>query len=86
MPIDVPDYGFDTDENSAQVHSSLGRCMIYAYGSGGNSAAKRGMIISAAPNTNLLFPRCAIPAVRHDIATGTTEIITSVIVTPYTMD
>lgn len=41
-----------------------------------------GLIIDAAPNTNLLHPRTAIPAVRHTIGIGTTEISASVMMFP----
>lgn len=80
MPRDASNYGYETDGNTAQVHSILGSCTVYTYSSG--SMMTNGMIINASPNTNLLFPRCAIPAVSHKIIVGTTEFVTTVIVTP----
>lgn len=81
MPIDDPDYSYETDGNSAQIRISLGSCTVYTYTNSG-STEKKGVIVRGSPNTNLLFQRSAMPAVSHNISKGTTEFITTVIVTP----
>lgn len=80
MPVDADGYSVETTENSAYVRGSLGSCMVYVYSSSGNGKVTGGTIIQASPNTNLLFPRSAIPAVGHTVDVGTTTILTSVIV------
>lgn len=41
-----------------------------------------GLIITASSNTNLLYPRMAIPAVRHTIKAGVTEVSAYVMIFP----
>jgi hypothetical protein len=79
MPTDATGYSQETTDNSAYVRSTLGSCMVYIYNPSGSGASTSGMIISASPNTNLLFPRSAIPAVSHTISIGTTNIYTTVL-------
>ncbi len=62
---DTPNYDATVASDCATVLSDGVGCEV----SGGP-----GIIINAAPNTNLLYPRTAIPAIRHEIRTGVTKI------------
>lgn len=75
MPTEAANYTTETDTNTAMIRSTYGSCTIYCHG----STASEGVIISASPNTNLLYPRSAIPAVMHRIPKGTVEFVTNVI-------
>lgn len=59
---DGPDYRQGIADDCANAFSGRYGCEV----SGGP-----GLIINASPNTNLLYPRTAIPAVKHTISVGT---------------
>ena len=70
---DGSDYRAATSQDTVDILSDGSGCEVY----GG-----QGIIINASPNTNLLFPRTAIPAVQHVIGVGTTEIRDSITIFP----
>lgn len=58
---DAPGYREDFNNNCANILTDSGGCEV-----GGGP----GLIIKASPNTNLLYPRTSIPAVKYSIAAG----------------
>lgn len=79
FPWETDNYSAETDRNSAHVESAFGQSSVYVYTPSGSTENTNGLIIAASPNTNLLSPRCVIPAVSHPIEVGTTEILTTVL-------
>lgn len=73
LSTDTPDYEAGVTDDVAVIMSNNRGCEV----DGGP-----GLIITASSNTNLLHPRTAIPAVRHTIKAGVTEVRASVMVFP----
>lgn len=73
VPKDDPGYREAFNDDCANVITNIGGCEV-----GGGP----GLIIEASPNTNLLYPRTAIPAVKYSIAVGENSISTYVIIFP----
>lgn len=69
----TPDDSETTTDTYAEVSSSTGMCRVI----GGP-----GMVIRAAPNTNLIHTNTKIPTVTYDIPIGTRTIRTDVVTTP----
>ncbi len=78
-PLEYKNYAAETDNVTAQVRSDLGSCTVYLHDLDGNIEQTEGVIIQAAPNTNLLFPRTSIPAVKFSVREGITNVLTSII-------
>lgn len=78
-PLEYKNYAAETDNVTAQVRSDLGSCTVYLHDPDGNMEQTEGVIIQAAPNTNLLFPRTSIPAVKFSVREGITNVLTSII-------
>ncbi len=55
---------------------------IISNGVGCEVSGGPGIIINAAPNTNLLYPRTAIPAIKHTVGVGTTKISAYITIFP----
>lgn len=73
LPTDTPNYEAGVTDDAAVVMSNYRGCEV-----GGGP----GLIITASSNTNLLYPRTAIPAVRHTIEAGVTEVSAYVMIFP----
>lgn len=73
ITMDAADYEAGVGDNFATISANNGGCEVY----GGP-----GLIIRCSSNTNLLHPRTAIPATKHEVGVGTTVINTSVMVFP----
>ena len=59
------------DGNQAEAHNDAARCVV-------RGTAGQGVIINAAPNTNLYDPNTVIPAVRYEIPVGMAVLNTQV--------
>lgn len=85
----VSDYNCTAYDCGFAVASSDSDCCTVSAEDGGARAKNNfsactiiggeGVVISAAPNTNIMYPKTVIPAVRHNISKGTTVIKTTII-------
>jgi hypothetical protein len=73
IPRDAPDYREAFNDTCANILTKNGGCEI----SGGP-----GLIIEASPNTNLLYPRTSIPAVKYSIEAGNNKISSYITIFP----
>lgn len=73
VPQYTPGYGEIVTDNSAEVSSVRAMCRIV----GGP-----GLIIAAAPNTNLLYPNTKVPAITYDIPIGKRTVRADVVTIP----
>lgn len=64
------------EAESAWAKTADTSCQVTSLEGGG-----RGVLIAAAPNTNLLYGSTRIPAVRYQITPGTTRLVTRVATT-----
>lgn len=64
LPTTDNDFATSVTGNTAEIKTSLSDCIVR----GGE-----GLIITASPNTSLIFPRTAIPAVKRNIPVGTSS-------------
>lgn len=75
VEIDVEGEKLTEEGNLAEAENYGGACRVTSVCGEG-----KGVIIAADPNTNLLYPKTRIPAVRYCIQKGKTEIITEITV------
>lgn len=77
VPRDFPEYEANFNNECANIFTNLDGVIRGCEVSGGP-----GLIIDASPNTNLLYPRTAIPAVKYNIEVGENQISTVVTFAP----
>ena len=69
-------FGSEEGERYSRAFNAYSECKVTAAGEETESA--RGKVILADPNTNLLYPKTAIPSVRYQIGRGEQELVTEV--------
>jgi hypothetical protein len=71
-----PSQGIKTEAMSGRAKAScdFAQCEISGRYMAGNKEQLEGEIITADPNTNILFPKTVIPAVKYEICQGVTQV------------